>query len=900
MDSFASSSSQDTASEDRTQSPWEAESPGSERSKSGFTQTTATAAPVSSNGDAIGTTARKTEAGEIPAIQLFVDETPFPAFQQQQQQLLVSHDGMSVSTAVGPASLGALAQSAKRGMAQSEGSIAQATAEHSMPLTHAQGRSRPSAQSPNIGQVDARVLEGRNPPWRDADAHEITSVDSATVGGARRHLPDTQPKGNDAERGSGGYTEIHSPEARARERLVAVSTAADAAARAAADTAARAAAYAEQLRKKGEQQPHRHRPASQGLHSASAKGEVSSQDTDAPADVVDSNSKSQRSDNDAHAQVEAAPVTYTSGPLDPTPHKQRRAVERTQRLVELRNDAWKVLRALVRPVLGEWDAKDRLDLPTKYNQKQAQMPSSPRQATACKGLREILTSWAEGNDSGGHAPADSIGFSKASAADARLPTWVELAHVRTHAKFMRPFVSPSLFEHFLAGVENFSELCEELEHEAARHASTKLSGSSSMPFSTNRFRQPNDSTRIGRNLPSKLSFSAALSTPPESQPFLSSSVHNRVHTRLPPSGFASTYKSKVIRDARVMENSQAATHDISRSRPEATLDTSSFCVDMETQTEVSTAWLNASDLAAGGDGARVAGSAGEAGRKGIKVGDRISIVEDEGVDGDSSRLHDFCRPGVVRFLGETYFADGEWIGVELRYPDGRNDGSIEGHRYFHCHNNRGLSANLNYGLFVRRNKIHCADECFQLKFDNQGGPAEAGDDSQIFGIEDTLSGPNSAVLSSVLLDTTLESPARTGRGGTAHTSASHRTRSQPQKSTAAFRRGRLDELLAEQDQELRARHFPSSPNNTSHASFSPSSASFVGGVTRRQKPPVSRSELRHSAGKKPTHRGQPAPHRHSSAVLETVSFSHQRGRHNSDSERADAAAGFEEAMRTLK
>lgn len=53
--------------------------------------------------------------------------------------------------------------------------------------------------------------------------------------------------------------------------------------------------------------------------------------------------------------------------------------------------------------------------------------------------------------------------------------------------------------------------------------------------------------------------------------------------------------------------------------------------------------------------------------------------------------------GTVRFIGTTSFSTGQWVGIELDSPKGRNNGSVQGTRYFDCQKNDGAL----YGLFVR-------------------------------------------------------------------------------------------------------------------------------------------------------------------------------------------------------
>ncbi|XP_033747589.1 LOW QUALITY PROTEIN: CAP-Gly domain-containing linker protein 1-like [Pecten maximus] len=52
------------------------------------------------------------------------------------------------------------------------------------------------------------------------------------------------------------------------------------------------------------------------------------------------------------------------------------------------------------------------------------------------------------------------------------------------------------------------------------------------------------------------------------------------------------------------------------------------------------------------------------------------------------------KPGFIAFLGETQFAPGEWAGIVLDKFDGKNDGSVQGVRYFQCEAKRGVFARI--------------------------------------------------------------------------------------------------------------------------------------------------------------------------------------------------------------
>ncbi|KAL6307818.1 dynein associated protein-domain-containing protein [Sparassis latifolia] len=53
--------------------------------------------------------------------------------------------------------------------------------------------------------------------------------------------------------------------------------------------------------------------------------------------------------------------------------------------------------------------------------------------------------------------------------------------------------------------------------------------------------------------------------------------------------------------------------------------------------------------------------------------------------------------GYVKFSGTTSFSPGKWVGIELAEPNGKNDGTVQGIRYFAC--------KPNYGVFVRPSQV---------------------------------------------------------------------------------------------------------------------------------------------------------------------------------------------------
>ncbi len=54
--------------------------------------------------------------------------------------------------------------------------------------------------------------------------------------------------------------------------------------------------------------------------------------------------------------------------------------------------------------------------------------------------------------------------------------------------------------------------------------------------------------------------------------------------------------------------------------------------------------------------------------------------------------------GEVLFVGQTSFAAGVWVGIALDHSNGKNNGSVQGKRYFECDDG--------YGVFVRSSQVH--------------------------------------------------------------------------------------------------------------------------------------------------------------------------------------------------
>jgi dynactin 1 len=55
------------------------------------------------------------------------------------------------------------------------------------------------------------------------------------------------------------------------------------------------------------------------------------------------------------------------------------------------------------------------------------------------------------------------------------------------------------------------------------------------------------------------------------------------------------------------------------------------------------------------------------------------------------------KHGIVRYSGPLEIAQGSWLGLELPDQTGKNDGSVQGTRYFSCPQG--------YGIFIRKETV---------------------------------------------------------------------------------------------------------------------------------------------------------------------------------------------------
>lgn len=79
----------------------------------------------------------------------------------------------------------------------------------------------------------------------------------------------------------------------------------------------------------------------------------------------------------------------------------------------------------------------------------------------------------------------------------------------------------------------------------------------------------------------------------------------------------------------------------------------------------------------------------EASSKPLKVGSRVEVI------GKGHR-------GTVAYVGATLFATGKWVGVILDEAKGKNDGTVQGRKYFTCEEN--------HGIFVRQSQIQVFED----------------------------------------------------------------------------------------------------------------------------------------------------------------------------------------------
>jgi Ran GTPase-activating protein (RanGAP) involved in mRNA processing and transport len=75
------------------------------------------------------------------------------------------------------------------------------------------------------------------------------------------------------------------------------------------------------------------------------------------------------------------------------------------------------------------------------------------------------------------------------------------------------------------------------------------------------------------------------------------------------------------------------------------------------------------------------------------------------------------KEGVVHFVGETHFAPGAWVGIELDTAAGKNNGTVKGVTYFACAERRGL--------FVKKAVVQLVGTAFGSRYHLPAAHAKA-------------------------------------------------------------------------------------------------------------------------------------------------------------------------------
>ncbi|CAL8070853.1 unnamed protein product [Calicophoron daubneyi] len=150
--------------------------------------------------------------------------------------------------------------------------------------------------------------------------------------------------------------------------------------------------------------------------------------------------------------------------------------------------------------------------------------------------------------------------------------------------------------------------------------------------------------------------------------------------------------------------------------------------------------------------------------------------------------------GTVAYIGTTQFSAGKWVGVTLDEPKGKNDGSVQGKRYFTCEDG--------YGIFVRPTQLKLLD---------------GGDDGNLSLTASMLS--ESSVTSEP--ESTGSSGTKPPRAGSSSSLAAGQRKPTPPKGIGAAKKGTQLPTLSK------------GPRNSSVGPTAPAGATKLSGSTER-------------------------------------------------------------------